>query len=76
MYENYKTKATLKKLSEELHQNIYWGNFPDKEAVNSETLGEHISAEQLPNFLQTLDVCAEGTTLSFTKTTTNVKGIK
>lgn len=75
MYENFKTKVALKELSQKLRQNIYWGHFPDKEAFNSETLGEHISAEQLPNFLQTLDVCAEGTTLSFTKTTTNVKGV-
>ncbi|MCB5954398.1 hypothetical protein [Enterococcus sp. CWB-B31] len=54
MYENFKTKVALKELSQELRQNIYWG----KEAFNSETLGEHISAEQLPNFLQTLDICA------------------
>jgi hypothetical protein len=44
------------------------GNFPDKKEFNSETLGELISAEQLPSFLQTLDVCEKGTTLSFTKT--------
>lgn len=51
MYENFKTKVELKKLSQELRQNIYWGNFPDKEAFTSETLGEHISAEQLPKMI-------------------------
>ncbi|MGX7245304.1 hypothetical protein ACWOC1_10645 [Enterococcus quebecensis] len=73
MYENFKSKVTLKKLSEELRQNIYWGNFPDKEAFASETLGEHIPAEQLPNFFQTIDVCDKGMTLCFTKTETKVK---
>lgn len=73
MYENFKTKVALKKLSEELRQNIYWGNFPDKEEFDSETLGEQLSAEQLPNFLQTVDVCEKGTTLCFTKTETKVK---
>ena len=73
MYEIFKSKVTLKKLSEELRQNIYWGNFPDKEAFASETLGEHISAEKLPNFFQTIDVCDKGTILCFTKTETKVK---
>ncbi|EOT28091.1 hypothetical protein [Enterococcus saccharolyticus] len=72
MYENFKTKVTLKKLSNELRLNTYWGSFPDTETFTSDLLGKYVTPEELPSFLQTLDICENGTQLCFTHTETNI----